>query len=77
VTTESYLLKLLWTVLILCAFGFGFDNISQAITDYYKFDKITNIERVAPENVTFPAITVCIEPRYFRDHYLNDSLIEK
>ncbi len=75
VTTESYLLKLLWIVVILGVFGFGFYNISQSVDDYYKYDVITNIERITPENVTFPAITVCIEPRYLRDHYLNDTLI--
>jgi len=77
VTTESYLLKLLWIVVILCVFGFGFENISLAITDYYKYDKITNIERVNPENVTFPAITVCTREGYWRDHYKNDVVIEE
>ena len=66
VTSESYLLKLLWTVVILCVFGFGFDNISQAVVNYYKFDKITNIERVNPENVTFPAINICPIGEYRR-----------
>jgi len=42
---------------ILAVFGYGFENISQAVADFYKFDVITNIERVNPENVTFPAIT--------------------
>jgi len=60
---------------ILCVFGFGFDNISQAVADYYKFDKITNIERVNPESVTFPAITICTEEGYLREHYRNGSLI--
>jgi len=75
VTTESYLLKLLWTVVILCVFGFGFDNISQAVADYYKFDVITNIERVTPENVTFPAITLCTLDGYWRDHYRDGRLV--
>jgi len=77
VTTESYLLKLLWIVLILCVFGFGFDNISQAVADFYKYDKITNIERVNPENVTFPAITVCTEEGYRREHIRNGTLIKE
>jgi len=77
VTTESYLLKLLWIVVILCVFGFGFDNISQAVADYYKYDKITNIERVNPENVTFPAITVCTVEGYLREHYRNRTLIKE
>ena len=75
VTSESYRSKLLWTVVILCVFGFGFENISQAVADYYKFDKITNIERVNPENVTFPAITICSYEGYRREHYRNGSLI--
>jgi len=76
VTTESYPIKLLWTVVILCVFGLGFENISQAVADYYKFDKITNIERVNPENVTFPAITICTSEGYRREHYINGSLIK-
>ena len=63
--------------MILGVFGFGFENISQAVVDYYKFDKITNIERVYPENVTFPAITICKHVGYWREHYRNGSLIGK
>jgi hypothetical protein len=77
VTTESYLLKLLWTVVILCVFGFGFEKISQSVSDYYKYDKITNIERVNPENVTFPAITICTGEGYSRELYRNGSLIKR
>ena len=74
-TTESYLLKLVWTVFILFTFAFGFHNISLAITNYYKFDKITNIERVTPSNFTFPAITICNYNKYIKDLYANGSLI--
>ena len=76
VTTENYLLKLLWTVVILCVFGVGVFIISQAVADFYKFDKITNIERVYPENVTFPAITICYYEGYQREHYIDGLLIE-
>ena len=67
-TTESYFYKFIWAVLILSTFGFGFKNIYLAVTDYYKFDKITNIERVTPENVTFPAITICGVSEYEAIH---------
>ena len=77
VTSESYVLKLLWTVLILCVFGFGLENISLAVVDYYKFDKITNIERVNPESVTFPAITFCAREGFKREHFRNGSLIKR
>ena len=76
VTTESYLLKLLWTVVILAVFGFGFENISLTVADFYKFDKITNIERFYPENVKFPAITICNYEGYQREHYIDGLLIE-
>jgi len=78
VTAESYLVKLLWTVLVLGVFGVGFFIISQAVADFYKYDKITNIERVYPESVTFPAISICThEGRYKREHYRNGSLIQR
>ena len=63
--------------MILAVFGFGFENISLAVVDYYKFDKITNIERVNPENVTFPAITICNYEGYWREHYRNGLLIKR
>ncbi len=68
---------MLWTVVFVCVFGFGFDNISQAVADYYKYDKITNIERVYQVNVIFPAITICTRGRYWREHYRNGLLIKK
>ena len=60
--------------MILLVFGFGFDNISQSVSDYYKFDKITNVERVTPDNVTFPAITICASGEYRRERYVNGSV---
>ena len=62
--------------MILSVFGFGFHNISEAVADFYKYDKITNIERYTPENVTFPAITICASEGYRREHYKNGSLIK-
>jgi hypothetical protein len=62
---------------ILGVFGFGFENISLAVADYYKFDKITNIERVYPESVTFPAIIFCTSEKYRREHFVNGSLIKE
>ena len=76
-TTESFLLKLIWIVLIIITFGIGFQNISLAVTDYYHFDVITNVERVSPSNVTFPAITFCYSGSYKREYYKNRSLIRK
>ena len=78
VTAENYLLKLLWTLVILCVFGVGIFIISQAVADFYKYDKITNIERVYPESVTFPAITICTSEGFLREHFnRNGSLIKR
>ncbi len=78
VITESYLSKLLWTVLIVVIFALGFENITYAVVDFYKFDKITNIERVTPENVTFPPITICTYYEYYKIHkFKNGSDVKK
>ena len=63
--------------MILGVFGAGFYIISQAVADFNKFDKITNIERVYPENVTFPAIIICTSEGYSREHFINGSLIQR
>ena len=74
-TTESYLLKVTWTILLLVTFSVGFYNINLAVTDYYKFDKITNIESVTNVNMTFPTITICVIDGYQRDYYSNQSFV--
>jgi len=61
-------------ILILLTFALGFWNIALAVNDYYNYDVITNIERVEPSSVTFPAITICTENSYKRDHYKNGKI---
>ncbi len=73
-TEDNYLFKLFWMILILLIFALGFWNISLAVNDYYNYDVITNIERVEPSSVTFPAITICTENSYKRDHYKNGKI---
>ena len=74
---ESFVYKIIWFMMISVVFGLGFWNIYLAVDDYYKFDVITNIERVRPENVTFPAITFCTtkDRSYKRDHYINGTKV--
>jgi hypothetical protein len=74
-STNNFILKLTWILLIILTFGLGFWNIALTVTDYYRYDKITNIERVTPTNVTFPAITICNYNRYIKDLYVNGSFI--
>ena len=52
----------------------GFWNIGLAVTDYYQYDKITNIQRLTPNTVTFPAITICNNFLYIKELYINGSL---
>ena len=76
VTTDNYLFKASWAILLLISFGFGIYNISYAANNYYQFDVITNIERVTPDNVTFPAITICAYNLFWKTHYKNGSIIK-
>ena len=75
INTNNFVLKMGWILLILLAFAAGFWNIALAVTDYYNYDKITNIERVSPSNVTFPAITICNYLRYRKDLYVNGNFV--
>jgi len=58
----------------LVIFGFEVQNIFLAVTDYCKYDKITNIERVTPQNVTFPAVTVCARG-YDREYFYTNKSV--
>jgi hypothetical protein len=68
--------KLVWTVCILTSVGFGFYIIIKTISDYNKFDVITNTKILYPRIVTFPAITVCSQGSYQKNIYENNSLIK-
>ena len=58
-TSSNIFFSIFWTLLLLALFGVGLWNIALAIMDFYNYDVISNIKRVSPENVTFPAITIC------------------
>ena len=70
-TTNNFYIKLRWIFLILLIFALGFWNIALAFADYYDYDVITNIVRVKPSSVTFPAITICNIFSYRKDLYVN------
>jgi len=59
------------TLLLLGLFGLGLWNIAFAVKDFYNYDVVTSIERVNPENVTFPAITICTDGDFRKDYYVN------
>lgn len=75
VKTNNFLVKLVWTFMIFISVSFGLYNISRTVNDYSKYHVITNIERVTPEEVTFPAITLCTDNSFFLVHYKNASLV--
>lgn len=58
------LVRLVWTICILISCSFGLFCIYNSVKDYSQFDVITNVERVNPKNVTFPAITICTKGFY-------------
>ena len=69
-------MKLVWTVCILTSVGFGFYIIIKTLSDFNKFEVITNARMVYPKSVTFPAITVCSQGTYQKYIYENNSLIK-
>lgn len=75
VKTENVLVKLVWTVMIMFSVSFGLYAISRSANDYYRYDVITNVERITPKAVTFPAITICIQRFFVKNFYKNGSLI--
>lgn len=75
VKTDHYLVKLVWTVMILISVSSGLYIISKTVNDYNKYDVITNIERVQLKQVIFPAITVCFLRHYNKSHFINNTLI--
>ena len=68
---------MLWTLLILVCFSVAFYNIDDLTKDYYNYDVISNVERVTPENYTFPAVTICANSFYTRSYYTNNSLVRE
>lgn len=76
-TTEWYVLKALWTLLVLFFVSLGLYTIHQSAGDFYNYDVITNVEKTKPSSVTFPAISLCIGYSFSKSAYFtaNKSLI--
>lgn len=47
------------------------------MTDYCNYDVITNIERISPEKVTLPAVTICTNSFQKAYFYKNGSFIKR
>jgi len=67
--TEIILMAIIWVAAILASVGYGLYNISKSISDYSRFDVITNAKIITPKAVTFPAITICNTGVYTRKTY--------
>lgn len=74
-SADRTIVKLVWLLLIVLSFTGGLINIVQTTNDYYKHDVITNVDRIYPNSVTFPAITVCTKD-YFSLKHRNLSVID-
>lgn len=60
--------------MILISVSFGLFNVSRSLNDYYKYDVITNIERITPKTVYFPAVTICTANEFQVIYYKNDTI---
>jgi hypothetical protein len=83
IKSDNRLVKLTWGIMILTSLSFGLLNTSNSISDYLNYDVITNIEKITPTNITFPAITICasyylykevfIDNKFSRSEYIYDN----
>ena len=55
----------------------GFYNITDLTNDYFKYEVVTNVERVTEENFTFPAVTICQSHFVERHYYKNNTFVKK
>jgi hypothetical protein len=64
-TSKSLKFKVVCTLFLLLSFATGLYNISDLSNSYHKYEVITNVVRLTPPNVTFPAITFCAKSLVF------------
>lgn len=57
--------------MILVSFTTGMYIISRSVKDYFQYDLITNIKRITPNSVIFPAITICFYNEFTKIYYIN------
>ena len=66
--------KLLWSIVFIVSVILGILTIFRAVNSFNKFEVITNVERITPKTVTFPAITICTGYTFYKNTYLNGIL---
>ena len=59
IKNKLLIIKIVWVVFTILSFGAGVYFISNTMTNYFSFEPVTNVLRVNPSNVTFPASTIC------------------
>ncbi|XP_072049117.1 acid-sensing ion channel 1B-like [Amphiura filiformis] len=63
--SAGVILKLIWSVIFLTAFGLFIWQFSERITAYLKFDYNTLVEVEHRSKLTFPAVTICNFNRFY------------
>lgn len=75
-TTAVILSKIVCAIIFLFSVSFGLYNISKVVNDYYRYDVITNVERIKPNTVTFPAVTICTARHFYKEYSENNTYNE-
>ena len=68
---ETFVAKLAWTLMIIASSAYGIINTADSLNDYYQNEVVTKVERIWPEKVTFPAVTVCFPSVLIKDYFEN------
>ena len=77
VIAETFVAKLAWILMIIASSVYGIINTVRTFNEYYQYQVVTNVERISPKNITFPAVTVCFPSVLIRNHFVNSSSNEE
>lgn len=70
---ERYMLKALWTMLVLLFVSLGMYTIHQSAGDFYNYNMITNVETTKSSSASFPAISLCIGYTFSKSAYFTTN----
>ncbi|XP_072048558.1 acid-sensing ion channel 1-like [Amphiura filiformis] len=70
--SAGVILKLIWSVIFLAAFGLFIWQFSERVTAYLKFDYNTLVEVEHRSKITFPAVTICNYNRFYNSRVADE-----
>ena len=67
--TDSALLRIIWIIFLIVSTGACGWMITKSVKDFFEYDIITKIEIKQENEMTLPAMTLCVERKCYNDNY--------